>query len=80
MAFSQPIFIGQMIRYFSGEVPRTDAYLYATGFILLSLVRACLHQLVAFSGARELGMQLRVGLSALIHKRVGTKRQWLGHL
>ncbi|XP_059486251.1 probable multidrug resistance-associated protein lethal(2)03659 [Neocloeon triangulifer] len=68
---SQPIFLGRLIRYFSGPnsgITLENAYLYAVGIIISSgLAVMILHPYMM--AVIHLGMQLRVATCSLIYRK-----------
>jgi ATP-binding cassette, subfamily C (CFTR/MRP), member 4 len=68
---SQPIFLGRLIRYFSGNVviSKDEAYWCAVGVILSSgFTVTILHPYMM--AMNHLGMQLRVATCSLIYRKV----------
>ncbi|XP_065177458.1 ATP-binding cassette sub-family C member 4-like [Sycon ciliatum] len=70
LAFAQPFLMAKIIDYFNGDTSRVDAYIYASAFVVVSVIRAMVYHCGTFVGDREIGMHLRVALSSLIHKKV----------
>ena len=69
-ALAQPFFLGKMVGYFNAEIAQREAYLLAMGFVILSFLRSLIYHMGFFVGRRSVGMQLRTGLTALVHKKV----------
>ncbi|GAB0093529.1 probable multidrug resistance-associated protein lethal(2)03659 [Sergentomyia squamirostris] len=69
---AQPLCLGGLVMYFSpGEAPVTkeEAYLYASGIVLSSLIPVLLfHPFILF--IFQHGMKIRVGTCALMYKKV----------
>lgn len=68
---SQPLFLGGLVSYFSEEeddVSRTQAYLYAMGIVLCSLVGTlCYHPFMFY--LFELGTRIRIACSGLVYRK-----------
>lgn len=67
---AQPFFLGALINYFvGGNTSKTEAYFYAAGIALCSLV-----PVITFNPfilyILEVGMKIRLGSSALIYQKV----------
>lgn len=68
----QPLMLAGLIRYFQPDagVSTTEAYLYALGLTLSSMVIAIAHHPYFFR-VQRVGMQMRVASCALIYQKVG---------
>ncbi|GAB0093527.1 probable multidrug resistance-associated protein lethal(2)03659 [Sergentomyia squamirostris] len=68
----QPLSLGGLVTYFSPEqedISRGDAYLYAVGIILSSLIPVLMfHPFILYLD--QMGMKMRLGSVALIYKKV----------
>lgn len=68
---TQPLFLGALISYFVGddEVTQNDAYLYALGIALYSLIPVLVfHPFILYMF--EVGMKLRLGSCGLIYQKI----------
>ncbi|XP_027046092.1 multidrug resistance-associated protein 4-like isoform X2 [Pocillopora damicornis] len=65
-----PIFLGQLIRYFVEDSPIStgDAYLYATGLILCSLMSSMFNAPFTFM-SQVYGMRIRVACTGLVYRK-----------
>ena len=70
-----PIFLGQLIRYFVEDSPIStgDAYLYATGLILCSLMSSMFNAPFTFM-SQVYGMRIRVACTGLVYRKVSALR------
>lgn len=67
---SQPIFIGGLIRYYSGKTSDiNEAYLYAGGIVLCSALNVLFMHPYMLSNL-HIGMQLRVAMCSMIYRKV----------
>lgn len=66
-----PIFLGQLVRYFVEDSPIStgDAYLYATGLILCSLMSSMFNAPFTFM-SQVYGMRIRVACTGLVYRKV----------
>ncbi|XP_055678762.1 ATP-binding cassette sub-family C member 4-like [Lutzomyia longipalpis] len=68
----QPLCMGGLVTYFSPEqegISRNDAYLYAAGIILSSLIPVLMfHAYILYLD--QVGMKMRLGSTALIYKKI----------
>ena len=69
---AQPMFLGAMISYFvggTGNVPKTEAYYYAIGVAVCSLIPVItFHPFILY--IIEVGMKIKLGSQALIYQKV----------
>ncbi|KAK3702318.1 hypothetical protein RRG08_008706 [Elysia crispata] len=66
----QPVLVAEFLDYFTPDSSssRLDAWLYATGIVLSSVVLGLFHHPYLFNTCR-LGMKIRVGLCSMIYKK-----------
>ncbi|RUS69502.1 hypothetical protein EGW08_022737, partial [Elysia chlorotica] len=66
----QPVLLVELLDYFSPDstVSRTEAWLYATGVVLCSVILAIAHH-PYFFGCARIGMRIRVGLCSLMYRK-----------
>lgn len=65
----QPLFLGLLLTYFVEPMPKSEAYLYACGIVLCSLVPVITFTPFIFY-IMEMSMKLRIGCSRLIYDKV----------
>ncbi|KAJ3655115.1 hypothetical protein Zmor_014255 [Zophobas morio] len=79
---AQPLALGQLLKFYqpgNTEISQTDAYWYAAGVVLCSLVN------IAFThpymmGVQHLGMKMRIGCCSLIYRKsLKLSKTALGH-
>ncbi|XP_071552963.1 ATP-binding cassette sub-family C member 4-like isoform X4 [Panulirus ornatus] len=70
LRIGQPLCLGNLIRYFSGEEGYTnmDGWLYSTGLVMGSLLYIFSHH-PFFWGTQHIGMQIRIGSCAMIYRK-----------
>lgn len=73
----QPVLLGQIIRFFesydsSSRAGADEAYMYAAGISLSTLVLTVLHHLY-FYHVQRVGMKIRVALCHMIYRKVSTR-------
>nr|WEU39104.1 NIES ABC protein [Daphnia magna] len=67
----QPLCLGQLVHYFGSEnetISTTEAYLYATGLVLGSVLYTMTHHPYFFS-CQHTGMRIRVAACSLVYKK-----------
>lgn len=73
----QPQCLGGLVTYFSpgeNDITKNDAYLYATGIVLCSLISITVfHPFILY--AFQLGMRVRLTCCSLIYKKVTIKTE-----
>ena len=69
----QPILLFHLVSYFvpGSNVTKLEAYLYAVGVTLTSLLSVMLHQVYFFNGHRT-GMKLRIAAVGCIYRKAST--------
>ena len=68
---AQPVFLGQLVRYFVEEspIPARDAYLYAFGLSLCAVISSLFNAPYTFM-SQVYGMRIRVACTGLVYKKV----------
>jgi len=66
----QPIFLLYLVSYFmpGSSITKLEAYLYAMGVTLSSMLSVVLHQLYFFNGHRT-GMHLRIATTGCVYRK-----------
>lgn len=71
----QPLFLGALLSYFvEPEMPKSEAYLYASGIVFCSLVPVLTFSPYVYY-VFEMSMKLRTGSSRLIYDKVRVRRE-----
>lgn len=64
-----PLFIAGLLRFFEKKTPLSEAYLYATGIFVVSLLLTFTHHAYFFS-LQRIGFHIRAGTCGLMYKKV----------
>lgn len=66
---SQPLLIAGLLKYFTGLIDFNTAVMYGIALSVGVAINCIVHH-IYYQGLSRAGMQIRIGLSGLIYKRV----------